>query len=667
MQDSSAQSEYNQGAERRLLTKILGSLDNKVAVDVGAERGAFVRAFLEAGAEAVYAFEPFPRSVEALQAAFVGNPTVQVFGLALGECDDDVVLHVVEDKSGSHADAFHSLVAFDETPTLRIVHKMPVECRSLASLVREGIIPADVGVLKVDAERSDFAILRGMGPLTSAVTMIEYWDDLAETVGPAAYRVGDVVPFMAERGYTNFVVVKRHDQFEALYLNDEKTRPGDRGNVIFIHDTVFPRLAAIVYAEVAAAQQRLVDQAKFFAGEAERRLDIIERSSQEADAHAAARVTLETELAASTEKLAANAEKLATHDAELATRDAQLATRDDELAALEAALAAQITITASETRLEMLEEQEQALEAYLRLSLDGALWRWVSPQLGVLYQHEPAPFYVPEHYLRVGTLSSPPPLISIVTPTMNSDQFVAFTIDSVLDQGYPNLEYIIQDGHSTDDTLTVVETYGSRIAHVNSARDTGMSQAINRGFRHATGDILAYLNSDDLLLPGALHYVASYFETHPDVDVVYGHRVIVDMSNAEIGRWVLPPHDSDVLSWADYVPQETLFWRRRIWDEIGSAMDESYRFACDWDLLLRFREAGARFTRLPRFLGAFRVHEEQKTSKQLADVGASEMNRLRERYVGRPVDAEEIWQHIQPYLHRHKVYHKLYRLGVLRY
>jgi hypothetical protein len=178
---------------------------------------------------------------------------------------------------------------------------------------------------------------------------------------------------------------------------------------------------------------------------------------------------------------------------------------------------------------------------------------------------------------------------------------------------------------------------------------------------------MAYLNSDDLLLPGALHYVASYFAAHPDVDVVYGHRVIINTNSAEIGRWVLPPHDSDVLSWADYVPQETMFWSRRIWTRIGAAMDESFRFACDWDLLLRFREAGARFVRLPRFLGAFRVHEEQKTSKQLVDVGASEMNRLRERYLGRAVEAEEIWHHIQPYLHRHKIYHKLYRLGVLRY
>jgi glycosyltransferase involved in cell wall biosynthesis len=241
------------------------------------------------------------------------------------------------------------------------------------------------------------------------------------------------------------------------------------------------------------------------------------------------------------------------------------------------------------------------------------------------------------------------------------------TIHSILDQSYENLEYIVQDGGSTDSTLSVLESYGSRIATVHSERDTGMAQAINRGFAHATGEIMAYLNSDDVLLPGSLQFVAVYFATHPDVDVVYGHRVIINKSHEEIGRWVLPPHDSAVLSWADYVPQETLFWRREVWERIGSALDETFRFALDWDLLLRLREAGATFARLPRFLGAFRVHEEQKTSRELADVGAAEMNRLREHYAGRPVSPEEVWRYLQPYMYQHKVYHKLYRLGVLRY
>jgi hypothetical protein len=108
---------------------------------------------------------------------------------------------------------------------------------------------------------------------------------------------------------------------------------------------------------------------------------------------------------------------------------------------------------------------------------------------------------------------------------------------------------------------------------------------LNWGFRRITGEIMAYLNSDDLLIPGALHHVAEYFHRHPEVDI--DHDPV----------WVLPPHDNDVLSWADYVPQETLFWRRRIWDKIGGAFDESFDFALDWDLLLRFRDVGARLVR----------------------------------------------------------------------
>jgi hypothetical protein len=178
---------------------------------------------------------------------------------------------------------------------------------------------------------------------------------------------------------------------------------------------------------------------------------------------------------------------------------------------------------------------------------------------------------------------------------------------------------------------------------------------------------MGYLNSDDLLLPGSLHYIARYFNQHPDVDVVYGQRVIIDEYDAEIGRWVLPAHDDEVLSWADYVPQETLFWRQSSWQKIGGMLDESFRFAVDWDLLIRLRDSGASMRRLPRFLGAFRVHPHQKTSAQMEEIGISEMDRIRERCHGRAVDPVEISQGLRHYLRRHFICHKLYRLGLLRY
>ena len=221
--------------------------------------------------------------------------------------------------------------------------------------------------------------------------------------------------------------------------------------------------------------------------------------------------------------------------------------------------------------------------------------------------------------------------ISIVTPVYNQARFIGATIESVLHQNYRSLEYIVMDGGSVDGSTEIIERYRPSLARFETGADTGQSNAINKGIAHASGDVLAWLNSDDLLLPGAIEYVAHFFERHPDVDVVYGHRIIVDADGRAIGRWILPPHDDDVLSWADYVPQETLFWRRRIWERVGARIDESFQFAMDWDLLVRFRNAGARFSRVPRFLGAFRVHREQKTSKEIETTGAAEMDRIRLR------------------------------------
>jgi hypothetical protein len=166
-----------------------------------------------------------------------------------------------------------------------------------------------------------------------------------------------------------------------------------------------------------------------------------------------------------------------------------------------------------------------------------------------------------------------------------------------------------------------------------------------------------------LLLPGALAYVANYFAHHPDVDVIYSHRLIIDEQDREIGRWVLPPHDNEVLSWCDYIPQETLFWRRRVWERIGGRLDASFQFALDWDLILRLSDAGAHFARVPRFLAAFRVHPTQKTTMEIHSRGAAEMRRLRIRSLGRDVTDAEIHAHVRGYVRRHVIYRLLHRLN----
>lgn len=358
-------------------------------------------------------------------------------------------------------------------------------------------------------------------------------------------------------------------------------------------------------------------------------------------------------------------------DATIAALRRALAEDEAKLAEKEAAIQALDRETGE--RFQRLEEELAARLAVIQ-ELDGALkdyraafwvfgfavrpvaWmlrplRLLVPRLGVLQQHPPIALRVPRAHIAED--SRTPPRISIVTPSFRQGAYIERTIASVLDQGYPNLEYFVQDGGSEDGTREILERCSDRLAGWDSRPDDGQSQAINRGFAHTTGEIMAWLNSDDILLPGALACVAEFFERHPEVDVVYGHRVLIDEDGREIGRWVMPPHDDAVLSWADYVPQETLFWRRRIWERAGGKVDESFRFAMDWDLLLRFRDAGARFARIPRFLGGFRVHSRQKTSAGISSVGFEEMDRLRSRVLGRVPSRTELRRAVAPYLLRH--------------
>jgi glycosyltransferase involved in cell wall biosynthesis len=286
--------------------------------------------------------------------------------------------------------------------------------------------------------------------------------------------------------------------------------------------------------------------------------------------------------------------------------------------------------------------------------------------LGTLRHHPPRPLRLPGRYGGSDRLESAP-TISIVTPSLNQARFLEDTIKSVLDQGYPSLEYVVQDGGSEDGTREILERHSKGLHYLESAPDSGQAQALNRGFAHTSGEIMAYLNSDDLLLPGTLAYVARYLRRHPGIDVAYGHRVLIDEAGREIGRQVIPRHDDAVLSWADFIPQENVFWRRTVWEAAGAAFDESFDCAMDWDLLVRLREAGARMVRLPRFLGAFRVHGDQKTTTQGPTIGIEEMDRIRARFHGRQVSHKEALRHVRPYLIRHVVLDQLYRRGLLRY
>lgn len=275
-------------------------------------------------------------------------------------------------------------------------------------------------------------------------------------------------------------------------------------------------------------------------------------------------------------------------------------------------------------------------------------------RFGVLQQYRPRDFHdtapAPLRLVGTGDKAIPVPGIAVVTPSFNQAAFLQRTIDSVVAHQNMPEQYVVQDNCSTDGSVEILRAHSEQFHHWDSSRDAGQSDAINKGFCHTDAPIMAWLNSDDIYLPGALDYVSSYFAQHPEVDLVYSHRIIIDEHDKEIGRWILPPHDPDILRQVDYVPQETMFWRRSLWERVGAAVDTDFHFAMDWELLLRFQEAGATIVRLDCFLAAFRHHSSQKTVTNADDTGAREINNLRQRVLGYVPTSRELAVAIDPYL-----------------
>lgn len=230
---------------------------------------------------------------------------------------------------------------------------------------------------------------------------------------------------------------------------------------------------------------------------------------------------------------------------------------------------------------------------------------------------------------RNGNGDSPYPRISIVVPSFNQGQFIDHTLKSIISQNYPDLELIVVDGGSSDESGDVIKKYTEHIKWWVSEPDNGQAHAINKGMSQASGDILAWLNSDDCLMPGALFRVAECFQKSPQKDVIYGHRVLIDESGMDVGKWVLPAHRKLILTYADYIPQETMFWRKSLWLQVGGKLDESFRFAMDWELIRRFIKANADFELIPAFLGQFRLHNQQKSSARIESDGFTEMELIR--------------------------------------
>lgn len=218
------------------------------------------------------------------------------------------------------------------------------------------------------------------------------------------------------------------------------------------------------------------------------------------------------------------------------------------------------------------------------------------------------------------------PRISVITPTFNQGAFIEQTIRSVLDQAYPYLEYLVMDGGSTDNTLEILKQYAGRLQWF-SEQDHGQSHAINKGIRLATGDVIAYLNSDDVYEPGALLRVGQYCAAHPQARWVTGRCRFINQEGLEIRRpvtlykyfWLLT-RSYRALQTLDYVSQPATFWHRAVIERVGD-FDETLYYTMDYDYSLR---VGKQFKLhlIPHLLASYRVHTSSKTFTSAAAVRA---------------------------------------------
>ena len=225
--------------------------------------------------------------------------------------------------------------------------------------------------------------------------------------------------------------------------------------------------------------------------------------------------------------------------------------------------------------------------------------------------------------------------VSIVTPCLNAERFIRETVESVLAQDYPQIEYLVMDGGSTDATLDILREYGNRLT-VNSTKDAGQADAINRGFRRSTGEIFAWLNADDTYLPGAVSLAVRSLDEHPETAAVYGDALQVDEPGRVIGPYPTETFDRNRLNHTCFICQPACFLRREAFERAGM-LNAGLHYALDYDLWIRLSRSQA-MVRIPGTLATSRMHSASKTLGRRSRAYREAIDVAREHFGYAPYD-----------------------------
>jgi len=230
------------------------------------------------------------------------------------------------------------------------------------------------------------------------------------------------------------------------------------------------------------------------------------------------------------------------------------------------------------------------------------------------------------------------PKISIVTPSYNQAQFLERTILSVLNQNYPNLEYIVIDGGSTDGSVEIIKKYEKYLSYWVSEPDKGQSDALNKGFKIATGEILVYLNSDDIFLPGTLNRISLEFKKEIDIEVLYGNKLLISskdeiISERRFVKWLPQLSELGLFSGAGFgIHLDSSFFRKELYNKTRGFDDLTLRNTMDTDMFLQMVNLGAKFYFFREYFIGFRLQEESKTNTSGKSIGLEESRYLFSKY-----------------------------------